>query len=465
VPQKPVAFSRETAERILAAVDEVEAAPAGGGARRGRGRPRASQQHWVRITSTTPTSGRYPGKWLLHDAALDAYTDKDDIWVVDANGGVPALSTRYLARPTTYENGRQVYAINWPDADASTRGVVSASAQTFGGLKTFQDAVLVNGTVALSSLRAQLTLQDGGGGFAETVVSAWDSGDVNNKANLEIRRGTANGATQPRVTAKGTTVDHQPFFAVYHGPSSTYKNGAWGTLQDGSTVSGGLITAIGATAYSDEQAQDAAASLFTTGTHSGISFSYDDAGNKINATVTAGGGGDNISVNGAAATDADFDDATPAAPADAINARWQKDASTPNNVSANIPIATQAQMEGASVNTVAVTPGRLQNHPGVAKAFAVLNQSGTQAYSLSYNFDSPPTDDGVGLTTSTLTTDFSSANYAVCFGPNNEGGAGDATTLKSAGQLAGSLQVRCSDDSDTANQDSSRISLACFGDQ
>lgn len=46
------------------------------------------------------------------------------------------------------------------------------------------------------------------------------------------------------------------------------------------------------------------------------------------------GSGDNITVNGAAATDADFDDATTAAPAGGVNVKWQKDAGTPNNVSA-----------------------------------------------------------------------------------------------------------------------------------
>jgi len=50
-----------------------------------------------------------------------------------------------------------------------------------------------------------------------------------------------------------------------------------------------------------------------------------------------GGGGDNISVNGVAATDADFDDSTPAAPASALNVKWQKDALTPNNLSAYLP--------------------------------------------------------------------------------------------------------------------------------
>lgn len=39
-----------------------------------------------------------------------------------------------------------------------------------------------------------------------------------------------------------------------------------------------------------EQIQDDAASLFTTGAHTGISFAYDDVNNRINATVTVSGG-------------------------------------------------------------------------------------------------------------------------------------------------------------------------------
>jgi hypothetical protein len=45
---------------------------------------------------------------------------------------------------------------------------------------------------------------------------------------------------------------------------------------------------------------------------------------------------DEISVNGSAATDADFDDATPAPPTGGQNVFWQKDAGTPNNISAYI---------------------------------------------------------------------------------------------------------------------------------
>lgn len=41
-------------------------------------------------------------------------------------------------------------------------------------------------------------------------------------------------------------------------------------------------------AYTDEQAQDATATLFAAGTHTGISFSYNDAGNALSATVSGG---------------------------------------------------------------------------------------------------------------------------------------------------------------------------------
>jgi hypothetical protein len=70
-----------------------------------------------------------------------------------------------------------------------------------------------------------------------------------------------------------------------------------------------------------------------------------DKVNGINndGTVTCGtdlggaGSGDNITVNGVAAADVDFDDATPSNPAGGWNIAWQKDSGTPNNVSAYVP--------------------------------------------------------------------------------------------------------------------------------
>jgi hypothetical protein len=48
------------------------------------------------------------------------------------------------------------------------------------------------------------------------------------------------------------------------------------------TTAGGVTT----TGISTEDAQDAAASLFSTGSHSGITFAYNDAAGRIDATVT-----------------------------------------------------------------------------------------------------------------------------------------------------------------------------------
>jgi hypothetical protein len=76
-------------------------------------------------------------------------------------------------------------------------------------------------------------------------------------------------------------------------------------------------------AYTDEQAQDATAALLAAGTHSGITFNYNDAGNAIDATVTASGYTDEQSQDavGTILTDTDtidftYNDATPSIIAD-----------------------------------------------------------------------------------------------------------------------------------------------------
>jgi len=69
------------------------------------------------------------------------------------------------------------------------------------------------------------------------------------------------------------------------------------TIPDGATLEQALQsleTAVesgggGGGGYSNEQAVDAAAAALVAGTHTGISFTYDDANNKINAAVTGGG--------------------------------------------------------------------------------------------------------------------------------------------------------------------------------
>jgi hypothetical protein len=82
-----------------------------------------------------------------------------------------------------------------------------------------------------------------------------------------------------------------------------------------------------------------------------------DAGTALESAAgdcgVGGGGGDNISVNGVAVTDADFDDATPAAESGYQNVKFQKDASSPANISAEIPFATGSL--AGTVSTAAQT--------------------------------------------------------------------------------------------------------------
>ena len=56
----------------------------------------------------------------------------------------------------------------------------------------------------------------------------------------------------------------------------------------GITLTSGTIAST-ITQYTDELAQDASASLLTTGTHTGISYSYVDGSNKIDSTVSLAG--------------------------------------------------------------------------------------------------------------------------------------------------------------------------------
>lgn len=67
------------------------------------------------------------------------------------------------------------------------------------------------------------------------------------------------------------------------------------------------------------------------------------------------GGGDNVSVNGTACSDVDLDDSTPAPPAGCVNVKWQKDTSTPNNVSAYIPTSVPVVLDREINTTIGIS--------------------------------------------------------------------------------------------------------------
>jgi hypothetical protein len=104
--------------------------------------------------------------------------------------------------------------------------------------------------------------------------------------------------------------------------------------------------------------------------------------------------------------------------------------------------ASQAEMEAASSNTVFATPGRTQNHPGVAKVVCKWEMAGAHSeLGTSYNMTGVSDGGAVGDTDLLWATDFSSAEYAATLG----GTENQVLGLRAASILAGGVTVICMD--------------------
>jgi len=127
----------------------------------------------------------------------------------------------------------------------------------------------------------------------------------------------------------------------------------------------------------------------------------------------------------------------------------------------SLTAASQAEMEAATSNTVFATPGRTQNHPGVAKAWADIDgDTSTAVLDASYNCASV-TDNGTGDYTVTITTDFSSADYAAVTSIEHSS-AGRFAMIGT--KAAGSVQVEYYAQDGTTHVDG-QIDVVCYGDQ
>ena len=148
------------------------------------------------------------------------------------------------------------------------------------------------GTAEYNDARKILRLSDSQGVTSDVVLTAGTGLSII-KANNEItinndnptysissEAGAGSNATF-RLTASDGTLDNITFAGV---DGITVEN----TDADTITFRGPDISSQ---LYTDEKAQDAIATLFANGTHTNITFTYDDANNSISATAQAGGGG------------------------------------------------------------------------------------------------------------------------------------------------------------------------------
>lgn len=130
-----------------------------------------------------------------------------------------------------------------------------------------------------------------------------------------------------------------------------------------------------------------------------------------------------------------------------------------NNV--DLSNVTQATMETATATGQFVTPNAVKWHPGVGKAWAKFNGTGTPALTVSHNVTSI-TDNGTGSYGLNLTTAFSSANYC-CTGNTGTNGV----TVSFPTPTASVLEVRVYDTQNAtpALIDDAIIHVMAMGDQ
>jgi hypothetical protein len=132
-------------------------------------------------------------------------------------------------------------------------------------------------------------------------------------------------------------------------------------------------------------------------------------------------------------------------------------------------IATAAEMETGTATDRVVTPSVLHRHPGMPKCWGKANTSGS--LSASYNMTSV-TDDGTGLITFTIATDFSSADWCCVMQIERAAtslaeGSTAHGNIRSAAQAAGTVQLEAYDNTTgTSGQDDpTSWFMAGFGDQ
>jgi hypothetical protein len=127
--------------------------------------------------------------------------------------------------------------------------------------------------------------------------------------------------------------------------------------------------------------------------------------------------------------------------------------------------ATQAEMEAGAATNKYVTPQGVNWHPGAAKFWVVFTGNSTTILA-SWNMTSI-TDGATGISTVTIATDFSSANWCVQATAEGTASTVAATRLPSCNTIAaGSIIVfTCDAGATPAAQDTVRTHVVGYGDQ
>jgi len=152
------------------------------------------------------------------------------------------------------------------------------------------------GTTAENNARKIIRLEDSSGTTDQIVLVAGDGISIGrNGDEIELINDVANSTYS--ISAESATGNADSILRLTDNAGATDDitfAGADGLLverTDANTITFRAPSGASGGAYTAEDAQDAASQLFVNGTHTGITFTYNDANNTIDATVTGGGGG------------------------------------------------------------------------------------------------------------------------------------------------------------------------------
>ncbi len=202
--------------------------------------------NFVQVTSATGSGGPggntyYPGHWYTFDPTTGVSTQQSaDVWVHDLNGGGLDTDTFYPAdQRGDAGDGKLVWLVGFPpDATPTNRGLVNTTSQQFAGEKKFQDLIHADAGV-------ELLPAPGGSptGFFQYVSGLGPA--LNSDAGASDHTAVYVDHAATRVVAATFNTATNPKFSVRNAQTATQRDGVWGSLTDGSVVSGGLVTTIG----------------------------------------------------------------------------------------------------------------------------------------------------------------------------------------------------------------------------
>ena len=204
--------------------------------------------------------------------------DTDDI----SEGSTNKYFTDTLARTAAVVNSTSGTETNQAPSVAAMKSYVSANA---GAVNSVNSVSPIAGNVTLTTdnlTEGSTNLYYTNTRFDNRLATKTTDNLSEGSTNLYYTSTRVNSAFDTRLATK--TTDNLTEGTTNKYFSDTLARNAFSAGTGITITTGQIATTI--TQYTDEQAQDQAAAIFTGGTHTGISYSYIDGSNRIDSTVS-----------------------------------------------------------------------------------------------------------------------------------------------------------------------------------